>query len=261
MQEQIKSSFDNGNHRNRVAQHLNVVEMQGNINSLASTVRSEKVYNYNNIDFVIDNHSSYSSGIKRKLNKNESCRLKKNDEVAVKFRKMKKCSISENLSDNSNTKNNGEVAENFKKMKKCSVSENLSDSSNKKNNQHKKKRNSDLMKKYPGNKIRDLDAHQELNFHQVLKNKSKRNVSDELSDFHNSVRIIIMQCITCFEAWPIKLNSSKIITEHQCTRCLKDKGSPKKFSKENKMVPSPVPPELQGLTQCEEICLLQGHFQ
>ena len=47
---------------------------------------------------------------------------------------MKKCSISENLSDNSNTKNNGEVAERFRKRKKCSISENLSDSSNKKNN-------------------------------------------------------------------------------------------------------------------------------
>ena len=104
------------------------------------------------------------------------------------------------------------------------------------------------MKKYPGNKIGDQDAHQELNFHQVLKNKSKRNVFDELSDFHNSVRMVIMQCVTCFEAWPIKLNSSKINPEYQYTSCLKEKGSPKKFSKGNKMVPSPAPPELQGLT-------------
>ena len=171
---------------------------------------------------------------------------------------MKKCSISENLSDNSNTKNNGEVAERFRKRKKCSISENLSDSSNKKNNQHARKRNSDLMKKYPGNKIRDQDAHQELNFHQVLENKSKRNVFDELSDFHNSVRMIIMECVTCFEEWPIKLNSSKINTEYQCTRCLKDKGSPKNVSKENNMVPSPVPPELQGLTQCGEMLIARA---
>ena len=122
LQEQIKSSFDNGNRSDRVAQHLNVVEKQGNINSLATTVRSEKVYNYYNIDFVIDDHSSYSSDIKRKLNKNELRRLQKNDEVAAKFRKMKICGISENLSDNSNTKNNGEVAEKFRKMKKCSIS-------------------------------------------------------------------------------------------------------------------------------------------
>ena len=230
LQEQIKSSFDNANRSYRVAQHLNVIEKQGNINSLASTVRSEKVYNYNNIAFVLDNHSSYSSGIKRKLNKNESCRLQ----------------------------NNGEAAEKVRKMKKCSISENLSDSSNKKNNQHTKKRNSDLMKKYPGNKIRDQDAHQELNFHQVLKNKSKKNVFDELSNFHNSVRMVIMQCVTCFEAWPIKLNSSKINPEYQYTSCLKDKGSPKKFSKGNKMVPSPVSPELQGLTQCEEMLIAKA---
>ena len=106
LQEQIKPSFDNANRSNRVAQHLNVVEKQGNINSLASTVKSEKVYNYNNIDFVLDNHSSYSSGIKIKLNKNESCRLQNNGEAAEKVRKMKKCSISENLSDSSNKKNN-----------------------------------------------------------------------------------------------------------------------------------------------------------
>lgn len=38
----------------------------------------------------------------------------------------------------------------------------------------------------------------------------------------------------------------------------RDKGSPKKFSIENNTVPSPVPPELQFLSQCEEMLIARA---
>ena len=54
----------------------------------------------------------------------------------------------------------------------------------------------------------------------------------------------------CIKALPLPLNSAKqkekIVI---CTRCTRDKGSVKKFSVENNMVPSPVPIEKQGLIQ------------
>ncbi len=40
-----------------------------------------------------------------------------------------------------------------------------------------------------------------------------------------------------------------------CSRCSRDKKSPKKFSCENSMVPSPVPHELQNFTQIEEMLI------
>ena len=66
----------------------------------------------------------------------------------------------------------------------------------------------------------------------------------------------IKQCKVCFEAWPLKNSSKKLNDEnYKCTRCTRDKGSPKKFSRENRMIPSVVPPELQNLTQCEEMLI------
>ena len=40
-----------------------------------------------------------------------------------------------------------------------------------------------------------------------------------------------------------------------CQRCKGDKGTPKKFSAGNDMIPSAVPKELQGLTQIEEMLI------
>ena len=48
------------------------------------------------------------------------------------------------------------------------------------------------------------------------------------------------------------------VTRHTCSRCSKDKKIPKKFSVENSMIPSPVPSELKGLTQIEEMLIARA---
>ena len=72
-----------------------------------------------------------------------------------------------------------------------------------------------------------------------------------LNAFHKSNECSIYQCSICYEAWPLSSNRNR--DKYNCLRCATDKGQPKKFSRENKMVPSPVPPELQGLTLIEEM--------
>ncbi len=64
------------------------------------------------------------------------------------------------------------------------------------------------------------------------------------------------QCKVCFETWPMKSVSQ---SEHFiCVRCSRDKKLPKRFSKENGMIPSIVPRELQGLTQTEEMLIARA---
>ena len=95
----------------------------------------------------------------------------------------------------------------------------------------------------------------------TFKKNSKKNVSKEekcqhqMKLFHNSLQRKIFQCTICFEAWPLKITSKKSGKNYICTRCIRDKGSPKKYSIENNMIPSLVPAELQGLSQCEEMLI------
>ena len=73
--------------------------------------------------------------------------------------------------------------------------------------------------------------------------------------FNKSVQYIVSQCTECQEAWPLK---SKPRTPYTCSRCSRDKKSPKKFSNENSMIPSSVPHELQNLTQIEEMLIARA---
>ena len=43
--------------------------------------------------------------------------------------------------------------------------------------------------------------------------------------------------------------------KHICERCKCDKSNPKKFSRENKMIPSKVPPERDGLNEIEQMLI------
>ncbi|CAB4021703.1 Hypothetical predicted protein, partial [Paramuricea clavata] len=43
-----------------------------------------------------------------------------------------------------------------------------------------------------------------------------------------------------------------------CSQCARDTKSPRKFSRENAMIPSPVPTELQNLTQVEEMLIARA---
>ena len=56
-------------------------------------------------------------------------------------------------------------------------------------------------------------------------------------------------------AWPLKTKPRSV---YVCSRCSRDKKSPKKFSCENSMIPSFVPNELKSLTQVEEMLIARA---
>ncbi|XP_028408480.1 uncharacterized protein LOC114531038 isoform X1 [Dendronephthya gigantea] len=76
-----------------------------------------------------------------------------------------------------------------------------------------------------------------------------------INKFHKSMQYTVAQCTVCHEAWPMK---SKPNSPYVCSRCFRDKKSPKKFSCENLMIPSYVPDELQNLTQVEEMLIARA---
>ena len=70
------------------------------------------------------------------------------------------------------------------------------------------------------------------------------------------MKFCLKQCTVCFETWPVK---SLLVSEHfVCSRCARDKKLPKKFSKENGMIPLAIPTELQGLTHIEEMLIARA---
>ena len=77
---------------------------------------------------------------------------------------------------------------------------------------------------------------------------------ENMNKFHKSMQMKIHLCTICHEAWPIKFNPQKP-DNYVCNRCSKDKNDTKKFSYGNKMIPYDVPPELQVLTQLEEMLI------
>ena len=77
---------------------------------------------------------------------------------------------------------------------------------------------------------------------------------ENITKFHNSNNYAIYQSKICFEAWPLRV-APKCLQNYKCSRCSREKESPKKFSKEDLMIPSPVPSELSGLTQIEEMLI------
>ena len=79
---------------------------------------------------------------------------------------------------------------------------------------------------------------------------------DEMKKIHISIKKKIKQCIVCFEAWSVKDKVDLI--NYMCTRCLRDKGSPKRSSAENNLVPSEVPQKLLNLTHMEEMLICRA---
>ena len=69
------------------------------------------------------------------------------------------------------------------------------------------------------------------------------------------VMVVTYQCSVCFEAWPKNIVLPRHCNNFICDRCKKDESSPKRFSVENKMIPSKVPIDLQGLTHIEEMLI------
>ena len=74
------------------------------------------------------------------------------------------------------------------------------------------------------------------------------------------MKMTITQCVVCKEAWPLcdKRHKESHRSHYVCYRCKTDKKEPKKFSFENSMIPSAVPPELQNMTQFEEMLIARA---
>ena len=79
----------------------------------------------------------------------------------------------------------------------------------------------------------------------------------DMTKFHYSIKYTIYHCNICREAWPLK-TKPKNCPNYICSCCSRDKSVPKKFSNENFMIPSPVPKELQGLSQFEEMLIARA---
>lgn len=45
---------------------------------------------------------------------------------------------------------------------------------------------------------------------------------EEMTDFHNSLKMTMRQWDTCYEAWPVRDTSCKSIDSYTCTRCIRD---------------------------------------
>ena len=80
---------------------------------------------------------------------------------------------------------------------------------------------------------------------------------ENILNFHKSMLYFMYKCTVCHEVWPVKSKSRSPQT-YICFRCMRDKKSPKKFSIQNSMIPSPVPLELQDMSQVEEMLIARA---
>lgn len=87
----------------------------------------------------------------------------------------------------------------------------------------------------------------------------QKHVLTNIDLFHKSTEYLIKQCAVCMEAWPsIRNRQSRTASDYKCSRCTRDKNHSKTFSKQNNMIPSAVPCQLQGLTQVEEMLIARA---
>lgn len=78
-----------------------------------------------------------------------------------------------------------------------------------------------------------------------------------MKKFHKSMQYCIYQWTVCHEAWPL-CTRPKQPHNYVCSRCSRNKSVPKEFSQKNSTIPFPVPKELQGLTQFEEMLITRA---
>ena len=99
-----------------------------------------------------------------------------------------------------------------------------------------------------------------MNEFDILKNGGIEEqcwAKSNINKFHKSVEFSTSQCTICREAWPL-MTKPRSPNSYVCSRCSRDKKSPKKFSLENSMIPSSIPNELQNLTQVEEMLIARA---
>lgn len=87
-----------------------------------------------------------------------------------------------------------------------------------------------------------------INVQFMNKNEHKKNIDL----FHKSNEYSLRQSIICLKVLPLKSTPFKT-NQYQCSRYMRDRQIPKKFWKENNVIPSSVPYQLQGLTQQEQM--------
>lgn len=81
-------------------------------------------------------------------------------------------------------------------------------------------------------------------------------VQNTMACFHQKQQKLQHQlCRTCHEIWPTPTKPNGDFT---CTRCKRDKGQPKCFSRENEIDPGPVPECLRNLSQIEEMLIARA---
>lgn len=73
----------------------------------------------------------------------------------------------------------------------------------------------------------------------------QKHAKNNMDMFHKANKYAVYQCCVCSEAWPVKTRP-RSVAQYQCSRCSSDEGQPKRFSKCNNMIPSPVPPSLRA---------------
>ena len=78
-----------------------------------------------------------------------------------------------------------------------------------------------------------------------------------MNKFHKSMQYCIYQWTVYHEAWPL-CTRPKQPHNYVCSRCSRNKSVPKEFSQKNSTIPFPVPKELQGLTQFEEMLITRA---
>lgn len=117
--------------------------------------------------------------------------------------------------------------------------------------------NKKAFKEAESNVCQSNDLNQSANEENANTPEGSDESKENISKFHKSMEYSIYQCTICLEAWPLK-SKPKSASNYVCSRCARDKQNPKKFSKQNAMIPSSVPPELQGLTQIEEMLIARA---
>ena len=71
------------------------------------------------------------------------------------------------------------------------------------------------------------------------------------------MKLSIFQCQVCHKAWPLK-SVPRNAHNYIFNRCSRDKNTVRKFSKEYLLIPSPVPHQLEGSTQTEQMLLARA---
>jgi hypothetical protein len=119
---------------------------------------------------------------------------------------------------------------------------------------YKKRKQADV------NQPKHVSQHEYLKAFDILKHGCIHEqcwAKQNIAKFHKSNHYFLSQCTVCKEVWPLK-SKPKSPTEYICLRCRRDKKSPQKFSFQNSMIPSPVPGELNDLTQIEEMLIARA---